>query len=85
MVVQIRIQVLAIEVIDLVGMLGIDVSIADVFADDGAVFGLHQAVVAALPRPAFGLFDAQFFQQFGSRFVDELRAVVSVEAQDAKR
>ena len=51
---------------------------------DGAVLGLHQAVVAALPGPAFGLFDEQLFKQLGNRLVDELRAVVGVEAQDAK-
>ena len=85
MVVQIRIQVLPIEVVDAVGVAGIDVSIADVFANDRAVLGLHQAVVAALPRPALGLLDAQFFQQLGDGFVDELAAVVGVEAQDAKR
>jgi hypothetical protein len=66
------------------GVLGIDVSIADMFADDGAVLGLHQAVIAALSRPALGLFDEQLVEQFGDGLVDELRAVVGVEAQDAK-
>src|ERR1017187_3887621 len=55
MVVQIWIQVLAINVIDAVGMACIDVAVADVFADDRSVFGFHQAVVAALARPALGL------------------------------
>jgi len=54
-------------------------------ANDSAVFGLHQAVVAALPGPALGLFDAQFFEQLGDGLVDELTAVVGVKAQDAKR
>ena len=85
MIVQIRIQVLAIEVIDGIGVFCVDVSIADVFANDSAVFGLHQAVVAALSGPAFGLLDSHFFKQLGNGFVDELRAVVGVEAQDAKR
>jgi hypothetical protein len=62
-VVQIWIQVLAVEVVDGIGVSGVDVPVADVLANDGADFGLHQAVVAALSRPALGLFDAQFFQQ----------------------
>ena len=85
MIVQVGIQKLPIEAVDAVCVAGIDVSIADVFADNRAVLGLHQAVVAALPRPALGLFDAQFIEQLGDRFVDELRAVVGVEAEDAKR
>ena len=48
-VVQIRVELLAIEAVDQVGMAGIDVTVADMFADNRAVFGLHQAVVAALP------------------------------------
>jgi hypothetical protein len=62
MVIQIRIQKLPIETVDGVGMAGIDVAIADVFADDSAVLGLHQAVVAALPGTAFGLFDQQLVE-----------------------
>jgi len=79
-IVQIGIQVLAVEVIDGIGVLGVDVSIADVFADDGAVLGLHQAVVAALPGPALDLFDGQLVEQFGDGLVDELRAVAPREA-----
>ena len=60
-------------------------SSADMLADHGAVFGLHQAVAAALPRPAPGLFDAQFIGQPGCGFVDERAAVVRVKSQDAKR
>jgi hypothetical protein len=56
-----------------------------VFANDRAVLGLHQAIVAALPRPALGLFDAQFFKQLGDGLVDKLVAVVGLEAQNAKR
>ena len=36
---------------------GVDRAIAQVLADHGAIFGFDQAVVVALPRSAFGLFD----------------------------
>ena len=45
-VVQVGVEELPIEAVDAVGVAGIDVSIADVLADDGAVFGLDQSVVA---------------------------------------
>jgi hypothetical protein len=58
MIVQIRIQALLVEVVDAVCVAGIDVSMADVFANHPAVFRLYQAIVAALSRPDLGLFDA---------------------------
>ena len=84
MVVQIRVQILPIEAVDGVGVAGLDVAVADVFADHRAVLGLHQPVVAALPGTAFGLLDQQLVEQLGDRAVDEFRAVVRVEALDAK-
>ena len=48
MVVQIRIQILPIEAVDGVGMAGVDVAVADVFADYRAVLGLYQPVVCLL-------------------------------------
>ena len=62
MVVQVRVEELPIEAVDAVGVAGIDVSIAHVLADDGAVLGLDQSVVAALPRAAFGLLDEQLVE-----------------------
>src|SRR5271170_4909641 len=85
MVVQIGIQVLPIEVVDPVGVARIDVAEANVFADHSSIFGLDQAVIAAPPRTAFGLLDQQFLQQLGDGNVDELAAVVAVEAANAKR
>ena len=85
MVVQVGIEKLPIEAVDGVGVAGIDVSISHVLADDGAVLGLDQAVVAALPGTAFGLLDEQFVEQFGDGAVDELASVVGVEAEDAER
>ena len=85
MIVQIWVEVLAIEVVEAVGVARIDVSVADMFADHRAVFGLHQAVVAALPRTAFGLFDEQFFKQLGDGTVDELRAVVGSGSRECER
>ena len=61
-----------------------DVSPAGVFAHNGCVFGLHQAVVATFAGTAFGLPDEQLFQQLGNGFVDEFRAVVGVEVEDRK-
>ena len=75
MVVQIGIQVLPIEVVDALGVARVDVAVADVLADDGAVFALHQAVVATLSGTAFSLLDEQLVEQRGDGSVDELAAV----------
>jgi hypothetical protein len=53
-------------------------------ADDGCVLGFDQAVVAGLPGPAFGLLDQELVEQLRDRGVDELAAVIGVEALDAK-
>jgi len=84
MVVQVPVQVLPIEAVDGVGVSGVDVAVADMFGDDRAVLGLHQSVVAALQGTAFGLLDEQLVKQLGDGAIDELRAVVGVEALDAK-
>ena len=83
-VVQVGGQEVAVEGAELGGVAAGDVAVTDVLADHGAVFGLHQAVVARLSRPALGLLDAQLFQQLGHRAVDELASVVGVKAEDAK-
>jgi len=46
-----------VEPIHRLGVLRGDVAVADVLADDGAVLGLDQAVVAGTVRPRPGLFD----------------------------
>ena len=84
MVVQIRIQILPIEVVDGVGVPRIDVAVTDVFADHRAVLGLHQPVVTALPGTAFGLLDQQLIKQPGDGGVDELAAVVAVDPEDGE-
>ena len=84
MVVQIGIEIFPVEAVDAVSVAGIDVAVADVFTNHRAVLGLYQAVVAALPGPAFGLFDQQLVEQLGDGAIDELAAVVGVKAQDAK-
>ena len=58
---------LPVELVDRLGVLRIDVAEADVLANDRAVLGLHQAVVAGMMRPRFGLFDQQFVQQTAPR------------------
>ena len=50
----------------------------------GAVLGLDQAVVAGTVWSGAGLFDSQFLQQARHGVVDELAAVVGVEAADRK-
>ena len=72
-IVDVGVEEAGIELVDGRGVGRADVSPADVFAHDGGVFGLHQAVVAALAGTAFGLLDEQLFQQLGHGFVDELR------------
>ena len=47
--VQIRIELIPVEVVNGVGMLGLDVKIAHVLADHGPVFGFHQGVVVGVP------------------------------------
>ena len=83
-VVDVGVKEAGIELVDGRGVGWRDVSPADMFAHDGGVFGLHQAVVAALAWTAFGLLDEQFFQQLGNGFVDEFAAVVGVEVEDGK-
>jgi hypothetical protein len=85
MVVQIRVEMVSVEAVDGFGVGLVDVSVADVFADDPAVFGLDQAVVAALPRTAFGLLDLQLVEKMGGVAIDKLAAVVGVKAEDAER
>src|SRR5271156_271183 len=84
MVVQIGVQELPIEAVDGLGVAGIDVAIAHGFADHRALLGLHQAIVVGTPGTAFGLLDPQFVEPFSDRAVDELAAVVGVEALDAE-
>src|ERR1700693_5535302 len=62
MEVQIRIEMLAVELVERLGMGRGDVAIADVLADPAALFGLRQPVVVAMPRPRLGLFHQQFVQ-----------------------
>jgi hypothetical protein len=46
--------------------------VAEVFADDSAVFGLHQTIVVTLPGTAFRLLNQLLIEQFGDGGVDEL-------------
>lgn len=84
MIVQIGVEEVAIESAEPLGVGGVDVSVADVLADDGAVLGLYQAVVVGVAGPALGLLDAQLVEQPGYGFVEELASVVGVKALDGK-
>ncbi len=71
MVVQVGVQELPIEAVDVLGVAGVDIAIAHVLANDGAIFGLDQAVIARLPGAAFGLLDEKLVEQLGDGAVDE--------------
>ena len=58
-------------------------AVAEVFAHDGAVFGVELGVVVAVPGARFGEFlDEQFVEQLRDVAVDVLEAVAHVKAQD---
>src|ERR1019366_9108322 len=84
MVVQIRVEVRGVEVLEGLGVSGVEVTVAHVFADHRAILGFHQSVIVAVPRPAFGLLDKQLVEQLGHGLVDELAAVIGVKAADAE-
>jgi hypothetical protein len=63
MVVQIGIQVRAVELLNAFGVFGRDVAVAHVLADHRAILGFHQPVIVAVPGPAFGLLDQQLFSR----------------------
>ena len=65
-------------------MLGGDRSVADVLAHHGPVFAFHQSVVSGAIGPRLGELDQQLVEQPGQAVIEELRAVVGVEAAQAK-
>ena len=71
MILQARIQVVPIEVVDPVCAASIDRARADVFADHSSFAGFDQPVIPASPGTALGLLDQQPIHQLGHRFVDE--------------
>ena len=84
MVVEIGVEVGAVELLQALGVGCVDGAVAQMLADHRAILGFDQAVVVAVPGPAFGLFDQQFLQQTGHRAVDELAAVIGVKAENAE-
>src|SRR5665213_3072038 len=85
MKVQIVIEAVSIELIDVIGVSLRDVAIAHMLANHRSVFALHQAIVVAGTRARFGLFNQHSLEQRRYRFVDELRAVVGMEAMNGER
>ena len=72
---------LLIESVDLLGVAAGDVAVAEMLSDHGTVLAFDQRVVGAAARPRPGeCIDAQRLEQRGDFAVDELRAVVGVEA-----
>jgi hypothetical protein len=82
MEVDVGVQEILAEGVDLGGRALGDMRVAEVFAHDGAVLGLRQAVVVAVSGPRFGELDAELVQGFGHGVVDVLRAVVGMKAQE---
>jgi hypothetical protein len=56
-IVQIRVQVRTVELLDAVGMGTGNIAIAHMFADDSAILGFRQPIIVGMPRPASGLLD----------------------------
>ena len=84
MEIEIRVEVLFVEGRDRLGMRGRDVPVAPVLSPHRSVLRLRQAIVVGVPGPRLGLLHQQFVEQLDHGVVDELAAVVGVEAPDAK-
>ena len=80
--VDVRIEPLAVEAVDRVGVLEGQELVAHPLAHDGAVLGFDEGVVIAAAGPGPGEFDAQLLQHGGRGVVDVLAAVVGMEAAD---
>ena len=61
-----------------------EMAIAQVFADDGAVFTFRQGIVVGVSGAGFGQLDQQRVEQFGHVLVDVLGAVVGVKPENDK-
>ena len=85
MVVDVRIEVPAVERVQWTGPASRDVGMAEQLAHHVAVLAFHQGIVVAVPGAGLGEFNAQLLQQPGDLFVDVLRAVVGVEPQEDER
>ena len=72
------------ELVDEPGAPGRDVFVAEVGADDVPVLALDESVVVAAPGPRLGEFGVQLLEHGRDPVVDELGAVVRVEALDDK-
>ena len=70
MVVEVRVEMLLIEVVDERCPALQDMAITEQFSDHRAVIAFCQGVIVAVPGMRFEELDAQFFQQFGNPFVD---------------
>ncbi len=84
-IVDVRVEVLAMEGIEQAGPALRDMGMAEELAHDMAVLAFHQGVVVAVPGAGLGELDTQFLQQPGDPVVDVLQAVVGMEPQDHER
>ena len=85
MEVQVRIQLRRIELLQLFGVPGRNVAVADQLAYDGPVLSFHQSVVLTSARSALGELHQQRLQHVVDGVVDVLRPVVEMSATYGER
>ena len=85
MIVDVGIEVLAMEGIEQAGPALRDMGMAQELTHDMAVLSFHQGSVIAVPGAGLGKLDTQRLQQPGDLAVDIFRAVVGMESQDHER
>ncbi len=84
MIINIGVEVIAVEAVDEQCPLLRDMQIAQMLTDDGTVFGLDQRVVIGMSRAGLGEFDEQLMEQLRHPLVDVFRTVVGMEALESK-
>ena len=70
MKVDVRIEVVAMEGVELRRPLLGNVDVAQLFPNDRPVFTFHQGIIVAVPGSGFGQFDQQLVEQFDHILVD---------------
>lgn len=85
MEVEVRRQHVAGEVVDPGGVTARDMAVAEMFADDGAVFAFDQGVVVGVAGAGLGEFlDLEFVEEPRDAMVDGLGAVIGMEGAEGE-
>ena len=74
-----------VELLHRLRMLGGDMAVADVFANDRPILALYQGIVLAAIGSALGELDQQILEQLRHFVVDVFRPVVGMKAQNPER